>query len=75
MNFSRVNTCAIPCLTTSLAMSIFVLFSGLFGHFEGFAFFENGGDGWRGGGVRDRPYTKAVKQDVFSKFFKVTSLK
>ena len=38
----------IPCLSTSLAkndeiMSMFVLFSRLFGHFEGLAFFENRG--------------------------------
>ena len=40
----------IPCLSTGLAkndkiMSMFVLFSRLFGHFEGLVFFENGGGG------------------------------
>ena len=41
-------TNVVPCLSTGLAkndkiMSIFVLFSRLFGHFESLAFFENGG--------------------------------
>ena len=41
-------TSVVPCLSTGLAkndkiMSMFVLFSRLFGHFESLAFFENGG--------------------------------
>ena len=40
-------TSVVPCLSTGLAknnkiMSMFVLFSQLFGHFESLAFFENG---------------------------------
>ena len=41
-------TSVIPCLSSGLAknnkiVSMFVLFSLLFGHFESLAFFENGG--------------------------------
>ena len=40
-------TIVIPCFSSDFAknekvMSMFVLFSGLFGHFESLAFFENG---------------------------------
>ena len=42
-------------------------FPSFFGHFESLAFFQNGGGG------RDKPYTKAVKQDIFSQFFKSTA--
>ena len=57
----------IPCLSRGLAknnksMSMFVLFSG---HFVNLAFFRNWGD---------KPYTKAVKQDVLSQFFKGTAI-
>ena len=43
-------TSVVPWLSTGLAkndkiMSMFVLFSRLFGHFESLAFFENGGGG------------------------------
>ena len=51
-------TSVVPCLSTGLAkndkiMSMFVLFSRLFGHFESLAFFF---------------YTKAVKHDILVKF-------
>ena len=46
-------------------MSMFVLFSGLFGHFESLALFSK---------MEDKPCTKAVKQDVFSQFFKDTKI-
>ena len=41
-------TSVVPCLSTGLAkndkiISMFVLFSRLFGHFESLAFLENGG--------------------------------
>ena len=54
-------TSVIPCLFNGLAknnkiMSMFVLYSLIFGHFESLAFFRNWGD---------KPYTRAVKQDVF----------
>ena len=53
-------TSVMLCLFTDLAkndkiMSMFVLFSGFFGHFESLAFFPK----WR-----DKPYTKAVKHDI-----------
>ena len=58
-------TGVVPCLSTGLAkndkiMSMFVLFSRLFGHFESLAFFRK----WGGG----KPYTKAVKHDILVKF-------
>ena len=64
-------TSVVPGLSSGLAknnkiMSMFVLFSRLFGHFETLAFFRNWGD---------KPYTKAVKQDVFKQFFKVITTK
>ena len=57
-------TSVVPCLSTGLAkndkiMSMFVLFSRLFGHFESLAFFRKWGD---------KPYTKAVKHDISVKF-------
>ena len=60
----------VRCLSTGLAkngkiMSMFVLFSRLFGHFESLAFLKWG----------DKPNTKAVKQDVFSQFFKGRTIK
>ena len=60
-------TSVIPCLSTGLAknnqiMSMFVLFSRLLGHFESLACFQK---------LEDKPYTKAVKWDVFSEFSKV----
>ena len=42
-------------------MSMFVLVSRLFGHFESLAFSKKGGG--EGG---DKPYTRVVEQDVFS---------
>ena len=56
-------TSVVACLSTGLAkndkiMSMFVLFSRLFGHFESLAFF---------GKWRDKPYTKAVKHDILVK--------
>ena len=61
----------IPCSSSGLAknnkiMSIIVLFSQLFNHFESLAFFENGGGG--------QPYIKAVKQDVLVNFSKARQL-
>ena len=52
-------TRVIPCLSSGLAknnkiMSVFVIFFGFFDHFERLALFRK----WR-----DKPYTKAVKQD------------
>ena len=57
-------TSVAPCLSTGLAknhkiMSMFVLFSRLFGHFESLAFFRKWGD---------KPYPKAVKRDILVKF-------
>ena len=57
-------TNVVPCLSTGLAkndkiMSVFVLFSRLFGHFESLAFFRKWGD---------KPYTKAVKYVILVKF-------
>ena len=57
-------TSVVPCLSTGLAkndkiMSMFVLFSRLFGHFESLAFFQK----WE-----DKPYTEAVKHDILVKF-------
>ena len=57
-------TSVVPCLSTGLAkndkiMSMFVLFSRLFGHFESLAFFRKWGN---------KPYTKAVKHDILVKF-------
>ena len=54
----------IPCLSNGLAkndkiMSMFVLFSRLFGHFEGLAFFRKWGD---------KPYTKTVKYNILVNF-------
>ena len=48
---------------------MFVLFSRLFGHFQSLAFLKKWGGGGGGG---DRPYSKAVKQDIFCQFFKST---
>ena len=66
-----IRTSLIQCLSGGLAtnnkiMSMFVLFSWLFGHFETLAFFSKMGD---------KPHTKAVKQDVFSQFFKDITIK
>ena len=57
-------TSVVPCLSTGLAkndkiMSMFVLFSRLFDHFESLAFFRKWGD---------KPYNKAVKHDILVKF-------
>ena len=41
-------------------------FPDFFGHFEGLPFYRKLGD---------KPYTKAVQQDVFSQFFKATTIK
>ena len=43
-----ISTIVIPCLSSGLTknnkiMSMFVIFSSLFNHFESLAFFENGG--------------------------------
>ena len=64
-------TSVIPCLSSDSAernkiMSMFVLSSGLFGHFESLNCFQKWGD---------KPYTNEVKQDVFSQFFTGTSIK
>ena len=69
-----IRTSVIPCLSSGLTkneriMAMFFLFSRLFGHFEGLAFFQNGG-----GGGGDKPYTKTVKQDVLSRLFKDTTI-
>ena len=67
----------IPCLSSDLAknnkiMSMFVLFSRILGRsFCKFDFFRKWGGG--GGGKGGKPYTKAVKQDIFSQFFKSTT--
>ena len=66
-----IYTSVIPCLSSGLAknnkdMSMFVLFSWLFGHFQSLALISRMGDNL---------YTKAVKQDVFSQFFKGTTIK
>ena len=57
-------TSVMLCLSTDLAkndkiMSMFVPFSGFFGHFESLAFFPKWGD---------KPYTKAVKHDILVNF-------
>ena len=57
-------TSVVPCLSSGLAnynkmMSMFVLFSRLFCHFENLAFCRK----WK-----DKPYIKAVKQDVSVNF-------
>ena len=57
----------IPCLSSGLAksdqiMSMFVLFSRLFVHFESLAFFRNCGD---------KPYTNTVKHDILVNFLKI----
>ena len=62
-------TSVIPCLSSGLAknttiMSMFVLFSRLFGHFESLALFRKWGD---------KLCTKVVKQSIFSQFFKSTT--
>ena len=58
-------TSVVPCLSSGLAknnktMSMFVLFSRLFYHFESLADFPN--------------YTKAVRQHLFSQFLKGTTI-
>ena len=63
-------TSVVPCLSSRFAklnkiMSMFVLFSQAFGHFESLAFFKK----WE-----VKPHTKAVKQDVCSQFLKVQQL-
>ena len=65
-------TSVMPCLSSGLAKNnkVMSIFSRLFGHFESLAFFELGGGG--GGG---KPYTKAVRQDVFGQFVKGTTIK
>ena len=60
-------TSVTPCLSIGLAkddkiISMFVLFSQLFGDFESLRFFENGR------GEEDKPYTKAVRHDILVKF-------
>ena len=60
----------IPCLSGGLArnnkiISMFVLFSCLFGQFEILAFLSKMGH---------KPYTKAVKQDVLVNFSKIQQL-
>ena len=65
-------TSVVPWLSTGLAtnnkiMFMYILFSWLFDHFEGLAFFENVGGG--------KLSTKAVKQDAFSKVFKDKTIK
>ena len=60
-------TSVIPCLSTGLAkndkiMSMFAYISGFFGHFERLAFFAKWGD---------KPYTKAVRHDIFVNFLKI----
>ena len=57
-------TSVMLCLSTDLAkndkiMSMFVPFSGFFGHFESLAFFSKMGD---------KPYTRAVKHDILVNF-------
>ena len=64
-------TSVIPCLSSGLAknnkiISMFVLLSRLFYHFESLALFSKMGN---------KPCTKAVKQDVISQFFKGTTIK
>ena len=51
---------------TNKIMSMFVLFFWLLSNFESLAFFRR----WR-----NKPYTKAVKQDVFSQFLKGRTIK
>ena len=64
-------TGVVECLSGGLAknskiMSMFVLFSRLFfGHSESLAFFLKRGH---------KPYTKEVKEDVFSQLFKGTTI-
>ena len=57
-------TSVVPCLSIGLAkndkiMSMIVLFSRLFGHFESLAFFRKWGY---------KPHIKAVKHDILVKF-------
>ena len=57
-------TSVMLCLSTDLAkndkiISMFVPFFRLFGHFESLAFFPKWGD---------KPYTKAVKDDILVNF-------
>ena len=64
-------TSVVECLSSGLAknnkiMSMFVLFSRLFRPFRKFGFFPK---------RRDKPYTKEVKEDVFSQLFKGTTIK
>ena len=64
-------TSVVPCLSTGLAkndkiMSMFVLFSRLFGHIQSLAFFRKWGD---------KPYTKAVKHDYFGQILRDTTIK
>ena len=68
-------TSVVPCLSSGLAnynkmmsmsRSMFVLFSRLFCHSESLAFCRK----WE-----DKPYTKAVKQDVLVNFLKDTAIK
>ena len=56
-------TSVMLCLSTDLAkndkiMSMFVPFSGFFGHFESLPFSKMG----------DKPYTKAIKHDILVNF-------
>ena len=53
-------TSVVPCLSSgfpknNIIMSVFVLFSQVFGHFESMAFYLKMGD---------KPYTKLVKRHV-----------
>ena len=62
-------TSVIPCLPSGLAknnkiMSMSVLFSRNFGHLK-VLFFSK---------MEDKPYTRVDKQDVFSQFFKRTTI-
>ena len=71
-----IRTSVIPYLSSGLAknskiMSMFALFSQLFWSLSKFGFSQKLEGG--GGGGLDKPYTKAVKQDIFSQFFKSTA--
>ena len=63
-------TSLIPCLSIGLVKNkklcpCLSYFPGFFGHFVSLSFFENLGG--------DKPYTKAVKQDVLRQFFQAYS--
>ena len=63
-------TSVIPCLSSGLVkndkmMSMFVLVSQIFGHFQSLAFSRKWGD---------KPYTRVVEQDVLVNLSKVQQL-